>query len=294
MLVYLKLLRVHQWVKNFFLFAAAFFGGVLLFDGMLQKLSLGFLCFCGISSAVYILNDLCDAENDRIHPEKRTRPIASGAVTVPAAIILMILLALASFAGAWFINTGLLYVLLVYAGVNLGYSLGLKRIALLDIVLVSSGFILRVLAGGLIAGVAVSQWLFIMTFLFALFLSIAKRRDDLVLLETTGTEMRKSVKGYNMDYINVMMGMMTAVIIVSYLLYITSPEIAHRFPGKKLYVSVLFVIIGLMRYLQITLVEKKSGSPTKVLLKDLFIQLTVIGWVAYFAIVIYFLGNGSK
>jgi len=286
------LLRINQWVKNLLIFAPAFFGGVLLFDGYIQRLLAGFLCFCCISSAIYILNDLCDVKNDRQHPVKSKRPIASGAISTGLAAGLMAALAGAAFLGAWFIGKEVLGVILLYAAVNIGYSLGLKRIAILDVVLVSSGFIFRVLAGGLLVAVTISHWLYIMTFLLALFLAIAKRRDDLLLLETTGAEMRRAIRGYNMDFVNVAMGMMSAVIVVSYILYVTSPEITARL-GKHLYISVAFVIVGLLRYLQITLVEKKSGSPTRVFLRDLFMQLTLAGWLAFFAFIIY-IRNGIK
>ncbi len=293
MKVYFDLLRVHQWLKNLFIFAAPFFGGSLLSDNVLFSLGAGFLCFCAVSSAIYILNDICDVESDRRHPEKQKRPIPSGVVSISTGLALMTVLFVAALAGAYFIDLRFFAVVLTYGLVNAGYSLGLKRIALLDIVMVSSGFILRVLAGGIISGVEISHWLFIMTFLLALFLAIAKRRDDLLLLETTGAEMRKSIKGYTMEYVNIVMGMMGAVITVAYILYVTSPEIVQRFHGKPVYVSSLFVIVGLLRYLQVTLVEKRSGSPTQVLLRDLFIQVTIFLWVAYFAVLIY-LKNGIQ
>jgi decaprenyl-phosphate phosphoribosyltransferase len=293
-MIYLKLLRVHQWLKNLFMLAAPFFGGVLYFDGMPAKLLAGFLCFCGISSFVYILNDICDVENDRKHPEKKKRPLASGAVSMPVAYASMIVLAAVALVCAYMLHVDFMFMLLAYAILNVGYSFGLKKIAILDIIIVSSGFVIRVWAGGLLAEVAISHWLFIMTFLLALFLAIAKRRDDLVLLEATGTEMRKAIRGYNLDFVNVAMGMMSAVIIVSYIQYVTAPEILSRFPGKPLYVSVVFVIAGLMRYLQLTLVDKKSGSPTKVLLRDIFLQIVMFIWVAFFAVIIYGLNYGHK
>ncbi|TND02412.1 MAG: UbiA prenyltransferase [Bacteroidetes bacterium] len=275
MRTYAQLLRVNQWVKNLFIFAAAFFGGVIRQEQVLVSLIIGFFTFCAVSSAVYILNDYLDAAADREHPEKKKRPIASGAVKPAVAFGIMAVLLIAAGISAWyFVNLRFLGVLIIYVSVNIGYSLGLKKIALLDIVLVSSGFILRVLAGGFIAGVAISHWLFIMTFLLAMFVAIAKRRDDLVLLEQTGKSMRSSISGYNMEFVNIAMGMMSAVIIVSYIMYTTSAEI--------------------IEYLQIALVEKKSGSPTKIFLKDIFIQLTILGWLAYFAFSIYFLGNGIK
>ena len=284
-----ELLRVHQWLKNGFIFAPAFFGGALFpLSGFPKILGAGFLCFCFVSSAIYILNDLCDVESDRLHPEKSKRPIPSGRVNVNTARIMMALLAVLGLGLAYFLGTTFLLLLVTYVVINIGYSFGLKKVAILDIMMVSSGFIIRVVAGGVLTGIVISHWLFIMTFLLALFLAIAKRRDDLVLTETTGAQLRKANEGYNLEYVNVVMGMMSAVITVSYILYITSPEINTRFHGKPLYVSAVFVFAGLLRYLQITLVHKKSGSPTKVLIGDIFTQLCIVLWVAYFAVMIYF------
>lgn len=288
MMVYLKLLRIHQWIKNLFVLAAAFFGGVFSIKIFLNTLLPGVLSFCLISSAIYILNDLMDAKADQAHPVKSKRPIASGAVSQPIAVVLMLLLGTAAIVSSFLLNHYFAYVLITYAVVNICYSGFLKRISVLDIFLVSSGFILRVYGGGVLTGVSISHWLYIMTFLLALFIAIAKRRDDVLLLESTGAEMRKSIKGYSLEFVNTSMGMMSAVIVVSYILYITSPEIVQRFPGRPLFISGIFVLAGLLRYLQITLVEKRSGSPTKIVLSDFFIQATLVLWILFFAFVIYF------
>lgn len=282
-----ELLRVHQWLKNGFIFAPAFFGGKLFPLGNSLPIIQGFFCFCFVSSAIYILNDLCDVEADKLHPVKSKRPIPSGAVNLFLARSIMVMLAIGGCVGALLIDFNFLIILLVYVGVNISYSFGLKRIPILDIIMVSSGFILRVSAGGILAAVVISHWLFIMTFLLALFLAIAKRRDDLVLAEATGQQMRKSIEGYNLEFVNITMGMMSAVLIVSYILYITSPEITARFADKPLYVSAIFVFAGLMRYLQLTLVHKRSGSPTSVLVRDIFTQLCILLWIGYFAAMIY-------
>lgn len=282
-----NLLRVHQWVKNAFVLAPAFFGGVLALDKFIDVLVPGFLCFCMVSSSIYILNDLMDVSADRQHPKKSKRPIASGKISVGTASLVMGVLFLIGAVGGYLVNKNFFLVLCVYAVINVGYSVYLKRISILDIMLVSSGFILRVLAGGILASVVISHWLYIMTFLIALFIAIAKRRDDVLLLESTGAEMRKSIKGYSLEFANAAMAMMSAVIIVAYLLYVTSPEIRDRHPDKPLYVSVVFVVAGLLRYLQITLVEKRSGSPTRIVLTDYFIQCVVLAWVIFFAVCIY-------
>ena len=189
---------------------------------------------------------------------------------------------------AFFIGQNLGIVISIYFVMNLLYSFGLKKIALIDIFIISAGFVLRVTAGGAVTGIEISHWLYIMTFLVALFIAFAKRRDDVLLEMQTGEQMRKSISGYNLEFISSALSILCGILVVSYLLYITSPEITQRFQNKHAYISTLFVVMGILRYLQITLVEGKSGSPTKVLIKDLFLQVTVVLWMLFFAILIYF------
>jgi hypothetical protein len=159
----------------------------------------------------------------------------------------------------------------------------------MDAFIISLGFVLRVAAGGVLSNIIVSHWLYIMTFLLALFIAFAKRRDDVLILNETGSQMRKSIKGYNLEFISSAISILSAVLIVSYILYITSPEVNIRFFGKHPYISTIFVVLGVFRYLQITLVENNSGSPSKLVLKDVFIQLVVASWVLFFIVLIYFI-----
>lgn len=285
----IKLIRVHQWTKNFFMFAPLFFSGKFLSNPNLQELSIGIIVFCLIASSIYIFNDIMDLEKDKIHPDKKSRPIASGKINVSKAIVYFIVLIISGFTTAWLINPLFFIVLMVYFGINILYSSALKSLGLIDVFIVASGFVLRVAAGGVLAEIAVSQWLFIMTFLLALFIAFAKRREDVVILNETGSEMRKSIKEYNLDFISSTISILSATLIVSYLIYITSPEVSSRFEGKHPYISTLFVIIGVLRYLQITLVLGKSGSPSKVVLTDRFLQITILAWIAFFISIIYFI-----
>ena len=180
-----------------------------------------------------------------------------------------------------------LFILGLYFFINLFYSFGLKNIAILDILILSAGFVLRVKGGAVISKVDTSEWLIIMTFLLSLFMAIAKRRDDLLLKGTTGTDMRKSMSGYNLDFLNTMLGLSSAIIIVAYINYTVSPRTIERLGTYRLYYSSLFVIAGLMRYLQITFVLKKSGSPTEILYKDFFIQITLALWVVSIYVILY-------
>jgi 4-hydroxybenzoate polyprenyltransferase len=180
-----------------------------------------------------------------------------------------------------------LFILGIYFFMNLAYSFGLKNIAILDILILATGFVLRVKGGAIIAQVDTSAWLIIMTFLLSLFMAIAKRRDDLVLKGATGTEMRKSMSGYNLDFLDTMMGLFSAIIIVAYINYTVSEATIIRLGTYRLYYTSLFVIAGVMRYLQITFVQKKSGSPTDILFRDFFIQVTIALWIISFFVILY-------
>ena len=174
-----------------------------------------------------------------------------------------------------------------YFIMNVLYTLRLKHIPILDVTIISIGFVIRIMVGGFVVEghVHISMWIVLMTFLGALFLALAKRRDD-VLLAADGREVRKSIKGYNLEFINGAMMIMASVLIVSYISYTISEDVQQRF-GENLYLTVIFVIVGVLRYMQITFVEEKSGSRTKVLLSDRFVQLTAISWLLQLGLLIY-------
>ena len=178
-------------------------------------------------------------------------------------------------------------ILCIYIALNIAYSFHLKHIAILDVVIIAIGFVLRVFVGATVTGVPISMWIVIMTFLLALFLALAKRRDDVLLFESTGKQMRKVIGGYNLQLIDGAMMIMGSVVIVSYILYTTSAEVMERMGSKHIYLTALFVILGIMRYLQIAFVEIDSGSPTKIVFKDRFMQITIISWLCSFAWIIY-------
>lgn len=288
MKLYFKLLRVSHWVKNLFIFLPLFFSGNILtdVDGFLQ-VSLGFILFSLVASSIYMINDLKDIESDRLHPEKKHRPFASGKIPVKTGILLSSLLFIGSLTAAYFINLYFAAALAFYFAMNIAYSMGLKHVAIIDITIIAIGFLLRVIAGGLLAEVYISHWIIIMTFLLALFLGMAKRRDDVLLFMQSGQKMRKSVDGYNLEFINASMVIMAAVVIVAYIMYTISEEVVERFHTEYLYATSVFVILGIIRYLQITFVLNKSGNPTKMLLSDRFIQLVLLGWIFTFFLIIY-------
>ena len=283
----IHLIRPKDWAKNLFLFVPLFFAGRLFEMETIKELFYGFLCFCAIASAVYIINDYRDIEFDKLHPEKSSRPLASGKISKPKAVILAILLIIAGFTGAWFIRDKFMFVLALYFLLNLAYSFGLKNLPIVDIVIIAIGFVLRIKAGAVIAKVGLTEWLTIMVFLLALFMALAKRRDDVILKNQSGMDMRKAVKGYNLQFINVGISLISSIIIVSYIMYTMSNEVQERIGTYRIYYTALFVIMGLFRYLQLVYVDEKSQSHTKILYKDRFIQVCLILWNVCFYVILY-------
>ena len=289
MKAFLKMIRPHQYIKNILVFFPLFFAKKITDVTLLQSAAMAFISFCFAASTIYIFNDIRDIEKDKVHPKKKFRPIASGAVSVKAAIITDIIFLAVALAVAFLTGTKMGIIILVYLGINLFYSLGMKNIAILDIFAVSTGFLLRLLSGteyGAVVGILPSHWIIIMTFLLSLFLAIAKRRDDLVLAES-GLDVRKSISGYSLEFINGVMSIMSAVIIVSYLLYTLDPAVQAHYGSKNVYATTFFVILGLLRYMQITFVEKKSGSPTDIVYKDRFLQISILAWIVSFLFFAY-------
>ncbi len=286
-MAYIKLIRPKHWAKNLFLFVPLFFAGEFLNYEKILDIFLGFIAFSAIASSIYILNDYRDIEDDRKHPIKSKRPLASGAVSKPSALILSFTLIIGGFALAWFIRDKFMFVLAIYFLINVGYSFGLKNVAILDIILLAAGFVLRVKGGSVIGNIPLSEWIVIMVFLLAVFMALGKRRDDVILKINSGLDMRKSIKGYNLELLNVLLALICAVIVVAYLMYTMSEETMIRMGTHRLYYTCLFVLAGIMRYLQIIFVQADSGSPTKILYKDLFIQIVLVLWIASYIAIIY-------
>ncbi len=284
----IQLIRPKHYAKNLFIFLPLFFDGQITDIELLLKTLMAFFLFSMAASSIYILNDFKDIDTDKKHPIKKNRPLASGAVSKVTAILLMLLLMGLSISISAFFSPKLLLIIGTYMLLNVAYSYKLKHIALVDITIIAIGFVLRLFAGSLVTDVPLSKWIVIMTFLLALFLALAKRRDDVLLYLKTGKKMREVIGGYNLILIDGAMLIMSSVVIVSYILYTTSIEVYQRLHSDYLYISSLFVILGILRYLQIAVVENKSESPTKMLFKDTFIQITIFGWMLFFVWILYF------
>lgn len=282
-----QLLRPLHWVKNLFLFIPFFLAGQLFHADKYPALALGFIALCLVSSSIYILNDYKDKEADRLHPKKRKRPLAAGTVSSNQALLLFGICLAAGLFIAWRLDITFFLLVLVYFAMNVAYSLGLKNIAILDIFIVSLGFSLRIKMGGELSDLPITAWLNIMIFLLALFIAIGKRYDDLHLHADSGLQIRRSVTGYSVELLNIYLAMVSGVIIVAYILYTISPDLQARLGTHRLYYTTLFVIAGLLRYLQIVYVKKESGSPVRILFKDLFLRICILLWIISFYAIIY-------
>jgi 4-hydroxybenzoate polyprenyltransferase len=284
---YLKLIRVEQYIKNLFVFAPLFFGSHFLISKDFYMVSLAFFCFCLGASSIYILNDYYDINEDKNHPEKCKRPLASGKISIVNGMILMSVLGILSLIISFYISIKLFTVILIYLSLNFFYSKWLKHIAILDINIIAVGFLLRLIAGTVVTTIIPSIWILLMTYLLALFLGISKRRTD-VLYSKSGKDVRKNIEGYNLIFIDVVMGIIAAVLIVCYIFYCISPEIQKNYDSNWLYVSILFVFNGILRYLKLTFVDQSTYSPTKVVLHDRFLQIIILCWILLMSYLLYF------
>lgn len=284
----LKLLRPKHYIKNLFIFMPLFFAGQFSDLGLLINLFIAFLAFSMCASAIYILNDSRDIAEDRLHPKKRLRPLAAGTISLQTAIIIMILLFAAGVILMGYLSLHALGILGLYVVLNILYSFFLKHISILDVTIIAIGFVLRIFVGAIVTETPLSQWIVIMTFLLALFLALAKRRDGVLIFLETSQKTRRVIKDYNLKFVEGAMMIMSSVTIVAYILYTTSTEVEQRLNSEYVYLTAIYVILGILRYMQLSLLENNSGSPTDLVLKDSFLIAVILGWILHFAALIYF------
>lgn len=284
----IRLLRVQQWIKNTFIYLPIFFGGKLLVPEYWGFSLIAFLSFSLGASSIYCLNDIYDVKQDRMHPTKSRRPIAKGSVGEKAAAFIALLLGIGAVTIWYFFlpPSGVL-VIIIYLALNVLYTIGLKHIPILDICIIAIGFDLRVVAGGVSTGIPLSTWIIIMVFLLTLMLALSKRRDDVVLFMSEGIQLRESSKGYNLGFIDQCLGILASVTIVCYIIYTISPTTVAQFGSEYVYLTTIFVVGGILRYLQLTIVSNASANPTSVLLHDRAIQICILLWVLSFIFIIY-------
>ncbi|MFH1709080.1 MAG: decaprenyl-phosphate phosphoribosyltransferase [Planctomycetota bacterium] len=290
---YIRLIRPAHWVKNGFVFAPLLFAGRFNDPAALLQALAAFAGFCAMASAVYVVNDILDRERDRRHPVKRLRPIAAGTISIATAAVMAIVLAaaglgLAAAGVAAEGRTACLLILGLYLAVNLAYSARLKHVVILDVFLVSAGFVLRVVAGGAATGIPNSEWMLICTILLALFLGFAKRRHELVLMGGEAAGHRGILAEYSIDLLDRIIGVITACTVMAYMLYTISDQTKAKLGGSSaLLYTVVFVMYGVFRYLFLVYRKDEGGSPTRLLLTDLQLMVTVLLWAVTCGLIVF-------
>jgi 4-hydroxybenzoate polyprenyltransferase len=280
----IRLLRPHQWLKNGFVLVGLLFGHAWNDQDTLTRAALSFAAFCLLSSAVYIFNDLLDRDADRLHPEKRSRPLASGQVGVSAALLLLAACLCASFWLAFYASHAP-WVFLAYIAINIAYTLGFKRVVVLDVFMIASGFMLRLLAGTLGIGIAPSHWLLLCGLMLTLFLGFSKRRAELVVLPDDASGHRSVLEHYSISLLDQFITIVAAGTVLSYSLYTVSSETVALHGTNHLMITVPFVLYGLLRYLFRLQLKGGGGDPARELLTDWHLIGAVAGWlVAVFVV----------
>jgi 4-hydroxybenzoate polyprenyltransferase len=287
MLSLFRALRPSQWTKNLIIFGPLGLGQRLLDPASLLYATAAFVVFCALSGVVYLINDIADREADRRHPVKRFRPIASGAVPVRTALAAAAILATAGLAAAFALRPLFGVLAVTYLVLLAFYSGPLKHIVIIDVLTIAIGFVLRAAAGAVVIAVPVSPWLYVLTILLALFLALAKRRHELVLLADDATGHRKSLQEYSPYLLDQMIAVVTASTLVAYAIYTVSPETIERFHTNLLGLTLPFPIYGIFRYLYLVHQKEGGGSPSEVLLSDRPLLLCVALWAVAVAIIIY-------
>jgi 4-hydroxybenzoate polyprenyltransferase len=284
----LKAMRPQQWVKNLLVFAGVLFARRLFELDRLLVASAAFGLFCLASGGIYVINDLLDLEQDRRHPDKRLRPLACGRLKVPVAIAGGGLALLVSLWGAFRLHPVFGGIAGLYVAQNLLYSKYLKHVVILDVMLIGFGFVLRAVGGAVAVEVEVSSWLILCTFLLALFLGFSKRRQEIVRLKEAGEGHRSVLTDYSPQFLDTMIGIVTAATLMSYALYTTSEQTVQKFHTRHLILTLPFVLYGIFRYLYLMHLQEKGDNPTEVLLKDPAMQVNLLLWVLAVVGIIYF------
>jgi 4-hydroxybenzoate polyprenyltransferase len=280
-------LRPRQWVKNLFVFGGLIFAQQLFFPPAVWTALGAFAIFCGLSGAIYLLNDVADRDQDRLHPDKRLRPIASGRLSVPAAVAAALVLIGGGLAAAAWLSPPFAAVALAYVVLLSAYSAWLKHIVIVDVLVVAIGFVLRAMAGALVISVAISGWLLICTILLALFLALGKRRHEVLALGEEAARHRPILAEYSAALLDQMIAVVTASTVTAYALYTMSPETVAKFQTPLLPVTLPFVLYGIFRYLYLLYRRQLGGNPSDIVLRDRALLLNTLLWLAVVLIILY-------
>ncbi|HHT9111852.1 MAG: decaprenyl-phosphate phosphoribosyltransferase [Planctomycetes bacterium] len=280
-------MRPEQWIKNFFVFTALLFSKNLLNPLKGIEAIIGFTIFCMITGCAYMINDLVDLEKDKLHPVKSRRPLASGKLKKDTAVKIVVLVCLTSLFFAFYMNVLFGIIVLAYFLLNIGYSIYLKNIVIIDVVSIAAGFVLRVLGGAVIISVVASQWLILCTILLSLFLGFSKRRHELILLEDSATSHRKVLEHYSPYFLDQMIAVVTASTLICYALYTMAKDTVEKLGTSKLIYTIPFVLYGIFRYLYLVHQKEKGGSPTEIMFTDKPMIINISLWVIVSIVFIY-------
>jgi 4-hydroxybenzoate polyprenyltransferase len=280
-------MRPREWSKNLLIFSGVVFSKSLLDPNNLRLSLLGFLIFCAAASGIYIFNDLCDLNADREHPTKRNRPIASGALNVNLARFAMTALFLIATTSSLALGYMFALVIAVYLITCIGYSLRLKDIVILDVIIIASGFVLRAVSGAVLIGVSASEWLVLCTSMVALLIGFGKRRHELVLLEGKAEDHRKNLSEYSLPFLDALMNICAGAAVITYALYTRADETIIRVGSTAMLLTIPFVVYGVFRYLFLIHKRKVGGDPVQILFSDRPTQLNLLLWIAAAGLVIY-------
>jgi 4-hydroxybenzoate polyprenyltransferase len=280
-------LRPHQWTKNLVVFAALALSKHLFEMDPLLRTLLAFAVFCGLSGAIYLVNDVADVERDRLHPLKRLRPVASGALPVSAAITAAAVLGASCLALSLLLGVPFAVCAALYLALNLLYSFRLKEVVILDVIAISLGFVIRAVAGAVAIAVHISDWLLVCTILLALFLALSKRRHELTSLNDSASEHRKILSEYSPYLLDQMIAVVTASCLMAYAFYTMAPETVEKYQTDRLSWTIPFVLYGIFRYLYLVHLKDQGGSPTDILLTDRPLLVDVFLWVVAIIAIVY-------
>jgi 4-hydroxybenzoate polyprenyltransferase len=280
-------LRADQWLKNIVLFAALIFSGTFRNPEVTAQAALGFIVFCLLSSAIYLFNDICDKEQDKHHPTKKDRPIASGDVSLSTGAIYALILALLGITLSFlFFSKTFTFCAIAFLGLNILYSLIFKKVVILDVMAISLSFVIRAIAGGFAIQVHISPWLVLCTLLLATFLGLSKRRHEIFLLDDAGVEHRPLLKDYSLYFLDQMIAVVTTSTLIVYILYTLLGEIKTHHGVAHMEWTIPFVMYGIFRYLFLVHRKHQGGSPTRTFFSDLPLIINVLFWAALSIILI--------
>jgi 4-hydroxybenzoate polyprenyltransferase len=281
-----SMMRIKHYFKNISLFVPAFIHGILLQKSTID-LCITFIGFSLLCSAVYIINDISDRKHDKNHPSKQFRPIPVGKISIPVAVVFCIVLAVTGFSIIYLIDRYAFYFSLIYFVVNVLYSLSLKHKAIIDVIIIACGFVLRLFIGSAVVNVVVDHWIVMLTFVASLFLAVTKRRDDMILYIESKKKNRKVIDQYNLSLLDFFISILATSSIIIYILYTVSPTTIAVYRNQYLYLTTIFIIIVLFRYIKITVVHHNSGNPVNIIVNDVIIKSTLLIWGAVMFLLLY-------